>query len=226
MSRINTNVSSLVAVRVLNSNNTSLQTSLQRLSTGYRINSGKDDPAGLIASPAHLKRLPDMLDWTQVRGNLRTLFSSGGPLPLEALQACRALLGQAPVEVYGNQFSVSDPEWITNSRTLVFGGYGRQVAIDDLGPGEYDSVPWMVPNGDMGDGELTRDGTKLAVTSEYGANKKIAFFAVKNLTDYPDFVCAFTQGDERYADPVGPEFAQDSIPRRGREYRLEATWRF
>jgi flagellin len=50
MSRINTNVSSLVAVRVLNTNNQSLQTSLARLSTGYRINSGKDDPAGLIAS--------------------------------------------------------------------------------------------------------------------------------------------------------------------------------
>jgi outer membrane receptor protein involved in Fe transport len=32
--------------------------------------------------------------------------------------------------------------------------------------------------------------------------------------------------DERYADPVGPEFAQDSVQRRGREYRLEATWRF
>jgi flagellin len=50
MSRINTNVPSLIAVRVLNSNNQGLQTSLQRLSTGYRINSGKDDPAGLIAS--------------------------------------------------------------------------------------------------------------------------------------------------------------------------------
>jgi flagellin len=50
MSRINTNVSSLIAVRVLNTNNQSLQTSLQRLSTGYRINSGKDDPSGLIAS--------------------------------------------------------------------------------------------------------------------------------------------------------------------------------
>src|SRR3954454_18340161 len=50
MSRINTNVPSLIAVRVLNTNNKSLQTSLQRLSTGYRINSGKDDPAGLIAS--------------------------------------------------------------------------------------------------------------------------------------------------------------------------------
>jgi hypothetical protein len=107
-----------------------------------------------------------------------------------------------PVDVYGNQFSVSDPEWVTNSRTLVFGGYGRQVAVDDLGPGEYDSRPWMVPNGDMGDGELSRDGTRLAVTSEYGADKKLAFFAVRNLVDYPDFVCAFTQGDERYADPT------------------------
>ncbi len=50
MSRINTNVPSLIAVRVLNTNNHGLNTSLQRLSTGYRINSGKDDPAGLIAS--------------------------------------------------------------------------------------------------------------------------------------------------------------------------------
>ncbi len=50
MSVINTNVSSLIAVSTLNKNNNALQQSLQRLSTGYRINSGKDDPAGLIAS--------------------------------------------------------------------------------------------------------------------------------------------------------------------------------
>jgi flagellin len=50
MSRINTNVSSLIAVSTLNKNNSALQASLQRLSTGYRINTGKDDPAGLIAS--------------------------------------------------------------------------------------------------------------------------------------------------------------------------------
>src|SRR3954465_8954416 len=50
MSRINTNVSSLIGQRVLNKNNQSLNTSLQRLSTGLRINSGADDPAGLIAS--------------------------------------------------------------------------------------------------------------------------------------------------------------------------------
>ncbi len=50
MSRINTNVSSLIAQRVLGQNNQSLGTTLERLSTGLRINRGKDDPAGLIAS--------------------------------------------------------------------------------------------------------------------------------------------------------------------------------
>jgi flagellin len=52
MSRINTNVSSLIAQNVLGQNNRSLGTALQRLSTGLRVNRGKDDPAGLIASEA------------------------------------------------------------------------------------------------------------------------------------------------------------------------------
>lgn len=52
MTRINTNVSSLVAQNRLNRTNADLQTSLTRLSTGLRINTGKDDPAGLIASEA------------------------------------------------------------------------------------------------------------------------------------------------------------------------------
>ena len=50
MSVINTNVTSLIAQRSLAKNQSSLQTSLQRLSTGLKINSGADDPAGLIAS--------------------------------------------------------------------------------------------------------------------------------------------------------------------------------
>jgi flagellin len=50
MSRINTNVSSLIAQRVLRKNNNSLNKSLERLSTGLKINKGADNPAGLIAS--------------------------------------------------------------------------------------------------------------------------------------------------------------------------------
>jgi flagellin len=50
MSRINTNVSSLIAQNALSKNNTALNTSLTRLSTGLKINTGADDPAGLIAA--------------------------------------------------------------------------------------------------------------------------------------------------------------------------------
>ena len=50
MTRINTNVGSLIAQKQLARSNSALQTSLTRLSTGLRINTGKDDPAGLIAS--------------------------------------------------------------------------------------------------------------------------------------------------------------------------------
>ena len=47
MLTINTNVSSLNAQRALTKNNNALNLSFQRLSTGLRINSAKDDSAGL-----------------------------------------------------------------------------------------------------------------------------------------------------------------------------------
>ncbi len=47
---INTNIASLNAQRNLNSSQGALQTSLQRLSSGLRINSAKDDAAGLAIS--------------------------------------------------------------------------------------------------------------------------------------------------------------------------------
>ncbi len=50
MTRINTNVNSLIAQRILGQNNQGLSKSLERLSTGLRINRGSDDPSGLIAS--------------------------------------------------------------------------------------------------------------------------------------------------------------------------------
>lgn len=52
MTRINTNVGSLIAQNTLRRTNEQLQVALTRLSTGLRINNGKDDPAGLIASEA------------------------------------------------------------------------------------------------------------------------------------------------------------------------------
>lgn len=52
MARINTNVAALMARTDLGRAQESLNTALQRLSSGLRINRGADDPAGLIASEA------------------------------------------------------------------------------------------------------------------------------------------------------------------------------
>ena len=49
-STINTNINSLTAQRNLATNSSSLATSIQRLSSGMRINSAKDDAAGLAIS--------------------------------------------------------------------------------------------------------------------------------------------------------------------------------
>ena len=50
MSRINHNIASLQGINRLTRNQADLALRLQRLSTGLRINTGKDAPAGLIAS--------------------------------------------------------------------------------------------------------------------------------------------------------------------------------
>jgi len=50
MTRINSNVPALRAIHQLRSNQLDLNTRLERLATGLRINRGADDPAGLIAS--------------------------------------------------------------------------------------------------------------------------------------------------------------------------------
>src|SRR5438067_1278769 len=50
MARINTNVASLYAQQGLAKSQQTLSNTLQRLSSGLRINHGADDPAGLIAS--------------------------------------------------------------------------------------------------------------------------------------------------------------------------------
>lgn len=50
MARINTNVGAIIAQKNLNNSYRSLHGTLERLSTGLRINRGADDPAGLIVS--------------------------------------------------------------------------------------------------------------------------------------------------------------------------------
>src|SRR5476651_2021195 len=73
MSRINTNINSLQAIHTLQRNQGALSNSLQRLSTGLRINAGKDDPAGLIASEqlrSEINGINQAIDNSQRAGNV------------------------------------------------------------------------------------------------------------------------------------------------------------
>lgn len=58
--RINTNVSAMNALRNLSSTGAEVAKSTTRLSTGLRINSGADDPSGLIASESYRAQLSSM----------------------------------------------------------------------------------------------------------------------------------------------------------------------
>ena len=70
---INTNVPSLNAQRNLNTSQTQLATSLQRLSSGLRINSAKDDAAGLAISERFT---------AQIRGNIQATRNANDGISL------------------------------------------------------------------------------------------------------------------------------------------------
>src|SRR6266566_3580050 len=73
MSRINTNIASLQGINRLTRNQADLALRLQRLSTGLRINPGKDAPAGLIASEtlrSEIAGIHQAIDNSQRAGNV------------------------------------------------------------------------------------------------------------------------------------------------------------
>ena len=73
MTRINHNVSAMITGSVLRKNNANLQRSLERLSTGLRINNASDDAAGLSISES-LR--------TQVRGSHQAIRNANDGLAL------------------------------------------------------------------------------------------------------------------------------------------------
>ncbi len=107
-----------------------------------------------------------------------------------------------PVETYGNQHSVSNPEWIDDERALVFGGAYKHVNIDSLGDtGDYNYTHWFSEDGtDLGDGELSRNGLRLALLESYGENTKL-FFYVGAPWAKPQKACAATEPDAKFHDP-------------------------
>ena len=134
MSRINTNISSMQAMNRLARNNADLSTRLQRLSTGLKINTGKDAPAGLIASEtlrSEMAGINQAIDNSQRANNVvNTAEGALGEVAALLLEV-QGLTNQAantgalsPEEIKANQLQVDAILNSVNriSNTTQFGG--------------------------------------------------------------------------------------------------------
>lgn len=116
MTRINTNVSALVALHQLNRSSQGLSGTLERLSSGLRINRGADDPAGLIVSEtlrAEIASIQQAVSNSQRASNI--IATAEG-----ALNEAAALLNdvQGLVLQAANAGAVSDEEIRANQLQL------------------------------------------------------------------------------------------------------------
>src|SRR6476646_4705028 len=85
MSRINTNVSSLIAQRVLRKNNTALGLSLERLRTGLKINRGADNPGGLSEVSSLLNELQGLVNQSASTGGLTPAETDANQIQVDSI---------------------------------------------------------------------------------------------------------------------------------------------
>ena len=106
MTVINTNVKSLISQNALNKNNRALSVAMEQLSTGKRINSAKDDAAGLAISSRMTSQIRG-LDQAVRNGNdgISMLQTAEGALieVTNMLQRMRELSVQAANDTYAPQ---------------------------------------------------------------------------------------------------------------------------
>ncbi len=134
MARINTNVAALTAQRGLAKSQHQLSDTLQRLSSGLRINRGADDPAGLIASEqlrSEISGINQAIDNSQRASNVIATVEGALNEVASLLLNVKSLIVQSansgaisPDEISANQLQVdSAVQSITRiSNTTTFAG--------------------------------------------------------------------------------------------------------
>ena len=157
---INTNISSLIAQRNLDAATTALNTSIERMTTGYKINHAGDNAAGYsIASlwKTHISTLDVASDNAATGGDLLTTAEEMYTLVLDHVQRIRDLTEQAGNGTQGSQSLKAIGAEIT----------ARLQEIDRIAANaEYNGIKLM--NGSIGTG-----GIKLQVGLYGDANSQI-----------------------------------------------------
>ena len=130
---INTNVASLFGQQALNKSNAGLQTAMQRLSSGLRINSAKDDPTGMVTAAGYD---------SQVRGANQAIRNANDGIStaqindgyhqqvLENLQRLREIAVQKSGTASGTETTALGLE---NTRILALAGNTGAVVVNSNG---------------------------------------------------------------------------------------------
>ena len=149
---INTNIASINAQRNLNESQSSLNTSLERLSTGLRINSAKDDAAGLAIAERFTTQIRG-LEQAQRNANDGISFAQTAEGALgtigDALQRVRELA----VQSINDTNSASDRQALNNEVSQLLAEVGR------------------VADSTQFNGKNILDGTASSLTFQVGANQ-------------------------------------------------------
>ena len=137
---INTNVASIIAQRNLNSATNTLNTSLERLSTGYKINHASDNAAGLSISEQWVTKLSSLdvaSDNAATGADLLTTAEQSYDLLASHLQRIRDLTEQAANGTYAS----------ASLKAIQAEIYGRLQEIDRVAANaEFNGVKLMLYN--------------------------------------------------------------------------------
>lgn len=162
MQVINTNVMSLTSQRALNSTGSAMATSMQRLSTGLRINSAKDDAAGLAISErmttqirgmnVAIRNANDGISLSQTaEGSLSTVSDNLQRIRELAVQSSNATNSnsdrtaiQAEVGQLLNEIDRVANQTAFNGKALLDGSFSGQVFQVGANAGETITVSSMV----------------------------------------------------------------------------------
>lgn len=161
---INTNISSIITQRNLNSATNSLNNSIERMSTGYKINHAKDNAAGYsIANTwnTQLGSLDVAADNAATGSDLLTTAEQTYSLLTEHLQRIRDLTEQAANGTYGS----------SSLKAIQSEVVARLQEINRIaGNAEFNGIKLM---------SYTKDGDGSGVTGE-GINLQVGLYANDN----------------------------------------------
>jgi flagellin len=130
---INTNVASLFGQNALNKSNNALQTAMQRLSSGLRINSAKDDPTGLVTATGYDSQIRGAnMAMRNANDGISTAQINDGyhQQVLENLQRLREIAVQLGGTASGTETTALGLE---NTRILALAGNTGSVVVNSNG---------------------------------------------------------------------------------------------